>query len=243
MVLHQCFNTNSIDFHEWVFDHLEAKPKHKILELGCGNAVLWKKNKDRLPEEISVVLSDLSWGMALAAFQAVEKDKRFRPLVCDIQVFPARSEELFDQIIANHVFHHVPNLENVVQGIYEKLKPGGFLYTVTNGKDHMKEMYSMIQKAIPGFVPNLYLQKQYLLEDAPTILSKKFKNIEVIPFINDLWITEAKPLIAYIISMFGIKPFLTNENINHLEKYLMERIETEGGIKITKSTGIVIGSK
>ena len=35
----------------------------KILELGCGDANLWKKNKDRIPKDLDITLSDFSKGM------------------------------------------------------------------------------------------------------------------------------------------------------------------------------------
>lgn len=35
----------------------------KVLEIGCGDGTLWKENKDKLPENIEITLSDTSEGM------------------------------------------------------------------------------------------------------------------------------------------------------------------------------------
>lgn len=51
----------------------------KVLEIGCGDGTLWKENKDKLPENIEITLSDISEGMLRDARRnAGIGDHRFR---------------------------------------------------------------------------------------------------------------------------------------------------------------------
>jgi len=61
--LHDRFSTNKYGWHRWVFDQIRCPPKSRILELGCGTGLLWAKNRDRIPAEWDLVLSDFSPGM------------------------------------------------------------------------------------------------------------------------------------------------------------------------------------
>src|SRR5260370_2666107 len=49
--LHRRFSTNRGSWQRWVFDHLLAAfgPEERVLEVGCGPALLWRANLDRLP--------------------------------------------------------------------------------------------------------------------------------------------------------------------------------------------------
>jgi ubiquinone/menaquinone biosynthesis C-methylase UbiE len=55
-----------------VFDQLRDLPADaKVLEIGCGDGGLWKRNLDRLPAGWRIVMYDLSTGMLIAARAAL----------------------------------------------------------------------------------------------------------------------------------------------------------------------------
>src|SRR5438045_5542149 len=87
--LHKRFGTNPYGWHRWVFDRLNVAPHSRILELGCGPAYLWLENLDRMPDDLSVILSDLSAGMVEQARTNLKhKDNLFRFAVLDAQAVP-----------------------------------------------------------------------------------------------------------------------------------------------------------
>jgi ubiquinone/menaquinone biosynthesis C-methylase UbiE len=61
--LHRRFSTNKYGWHRWVFDHIKAAPDSNVLELGCGPGLLWRANRDRIPDDWHITLSDFSPGM------------------------------------------------------------------------------------------------------------------------------------------------------------------------------------
>lgn len=57
------FSTGSQEWMDWVYEKINLKQGAKILEIGCGNALLWKRNIYKLPNDIEIVLTDRSEGM------------------------------------------------------------------------------------------------------------------------------------------------------------------------------------
>src|SRR5690242_11207998 len=95
--------TQEAPWPRWVFDQFsgELPAQARILELGCGDGALWKKNRDRTPAGWRVVLCDLSPGMLEATgelgFARVRADAATLPFA------PAS----FDAVIANHMLYHM----------------------------------------------------------------------------------------------------------------------------------------
>jgi ubiquinone/menaquinone biosynthesis C-methylase UbiE len=63
------YNVNKYDWHEWCFDNMRIPNGARILELGCGNGMLWEKNSDKIHDSWDIILSDLSAGL----FEAVKE--------------------------------------------------------------------------------------------------------------------------------------------------------------------------
>ena len=61
-----CENKNS--WHEWVFDNLDFSNVTRVLELGCGNGILWKDNTHRVPE-----MYTLSYQIILEAWSTLHE--------------------------------------------------------------------------------------------------------------------------------------------------------------------------
>jgi len=108
----------------WVFDQFapQMRPDARILEIGCGDGALWRKNRDRLPAGWRVVLLDLSPGMLsatkdLASFARVQGDAVGLPF----------ADEHFDAVVANHMLYHVADRPRALAQIRRVLVPGGRL--------------------------------------------------------------------------------------------------------------------
>lgn len=61
--LHRLYSVNKEGWFPWIYRNLELKNGLKVLEIGCGNGMLWKENIQKIPDSISITLSDLSEGM------------------------------------------------------------------------------------------------------------------------------------------------------------------------------------
>ena len=83
--LHNKYSTNTQGWFPWIFDQCHMAEHSTVLELGCGDGSLWLENKEKIPKQLHVVLSDISEGMLRDTRRAIHanvKTSRF-----DFQVF------------------------------------------------------------------------------------------------------------------------------------------------------------
>lgn len=141
ILFHRLFSTNGYGWHRWIFDHLTNLPGDaRVLELGCGRGGVWAENRDRIPSDWEITLSDLSPGMIEEARLNLSGSGRlFDYEVIDAQSIPY-PEATFDGVVANHMLYHVPDRAKGIAEIYRVLKPDGLLFAATNGSDDMSAL-------------------------------------------------------------------------------------------------------
>lgn len=136
--LHARFSTNKYGWHRWIFDQLKIVAGSHMLELGCGPASLWSANRDRIPADWHITLSDFSEGMIENARQNLSSIQHpFSFAVIDAQTIPFADASL-DVVIANHMLYHVPDRPKALAEIQRVLKPEGRLYASTVGNQHLQ---------------------------------------------------------------------------------------------------------
>jgi ubiquinone/menaquinone biosynthesis C-methylase UbiE len=234
--LHRRFSVNTYGFHCWVFDHFPSGEKCKILELGCGPGFLWLSNQRRIPANWQIVLSDFSPGMLQEARQRLGEE-HFAYQVVDAQAIPF-ADESFDVVIANHMLYHVPNLPQALNEIRRVLKPGGHLYATTFGREYMRELDELIVKRWPASSwQGMGARVSFLLENGQKILAPFFAQITTYLYENALEVTEAEPLVAYVLS--GSRgSLLTSEQRESLTSLVRQELTTHGTLHITTASGM-----
>jgi ubiquinone/menaquinone biosynthesis C-methylase UbiE len=242
IALHRLFGTNSYPWQQWVFDQLELQPGMRILEVGCGPAELWQENLFRFPAGIRVTACDLSMGMLVKARQSLVEARDFWYMNIDAQAIPFPAC-YFDKVIANHMLYHVPDIDLAISEIWRVLKPGAMLCAATNGNKHMTELRNLISLFKPEYRGMEGAAKRFSLENSEQYLRKTFSRTKVRIFEADLIVTETEPLIAYILSMWGIYPELDKEKLTALAEHVQQIIATKGSFPITKSQGVAIAWK
>lgn len=237
--LHSLYSQNKEGWFPWIYRQCEIRPSMKILEVGCGDGALWTENLARLPEKISVTLSDISEGMLRDARRAAgASDRRFSYRRFDCTKIPFETAS-FDLVIANHVLFYCENLPSVCREIKRVLKPGGRFICSTYGKKHMQEVSSLVQSFDERIVLSAdKLYEKFGRENGSEILSCFFSEVNWISYEDSLFIPEAEPLISYILSCHG------NQNQYILEHYKEFRSfvsrKTKNGFSVTKDAGIFI---
>ena len=59
------YSTSKQNWYDWVYERLQIQSGQKILEIGCGNAILWAHNAYKIPENVEITLTDRSEGLKL----------------------------------------------------------------------------------------------------------------------------------------------------------------------------------
>ncbi len=242
--LHGRFQTNRYGWLRWIFDHFEAGQGWRVLDIGCGNGVLWSFNHARVGADWRATLADLSPGMVEEARgRLAEMPGTFRFVVADAQQIPF-ADASFDAVVANHMLYHVPGLDRGLREIRRVLRPGAKLYASTNGQDSLRELREMVRP----FAPDLPFvrgetAKAFGLESGAGHLGRYFEDVRQDRYEDSLAVTEAEPVIAYVLSVRGAKEALSAEAVDRLQRRIDERIASGGMFRVTKTQGMFVARR
>ena len=237
--LHRLFSSNKQGWFPWIYEQCQITEGMKILELGCGNGRLWIENKAKLPADCEIILSDISEGMIrdVRREQSLQDD-RFSFAAFDCHAIPYEDAS-FDLVIANHVLFYCKDVDRVCSEVGRVLKPGGRFVCGTYGVAHMQEVSRLVTQfddRITLSGENLY--EHFGKENGAQALAPYFAEVDWQQYEDALIVTQAEPLIEYVLSCHG------NQNQYILDKYNKFRKYVEGQIRngytITKDAGIFI---
>ena len=237
---HRRFSTNQYGWHPWVFDHLLGlPPRCRILELGCGPGSLWGQNLGRILPGWAVMLSDFSPGMVQEARQNLQAGQRhFKFAVVDAPSLPF-GDASHDAVIANHMLYHVPDRSQAFAEIRRILKPGGRFYASTNGKTHLQELHDLVFRFARCSGPmgkNPF--EVFALENGLDQMARWFSGVTLCRYADALVVTEAAPLVAYILSSNTWWSSTIYNKTTELTRFVEQELALRGAIRITKDSGL-----
>lgn len=237
--IHRRFSTNRYGWARWLFDIIATAPGPRVLELGCGPANLWVSNLARIPDNWQVTLSDFSPGMAAAAEGSLnEHAGRFRFQVINAQEIPF-DDGSCDTVIANHMLYHVPDLDRALSEIHRVLRPGGRLYASSVGREHLAELAAWSRSFGLNAISNEDIAERFGLETGAARLAPWFPAVTRHIYEDALMVTEAEPLIAYILSSMSADQAATVvDQLGAFAHFVDNELAAHGSLKITKASGL-----
>lgn len=238
--IHDRYSVNKYGWHRWVYDNLKLKENMKILEIGCGNGELWKRNSDRIPENCELYLTDISKGMIKDAEENLQELKwKIKFKAVDIENIEFENNT-FDVVICNHVLYYVKNKEKAFSEVKRVLKDNGIFYASTIGKDHMKDMINLAKeydKRIELTPDNPAMK--FGLENGKIQLSKFFNTVNILMYDDKLVVNKAQPIVDYIYSTYGnVDKIVKDKEL--FNKFIEDKIEKEGQLTIRKYSGLFV---
>jgi ubiquinone/menaquinone biosynthesis C-methylase UbiE len=230
--LHARFSTNPTRWFPWLFERFQSPASSAVLELGCGPGWLWLSNRERIPTGWQITLTDFSEGMLAEARQNLANaPDAFTFAVTDVQAIPY-PDDSFDIVIANHMLYHVPDIPAALAEIRRVLKAGGRFYASTLAGDYMQEFELFLPRRRPAHL-------SFNLDNGAELLAEQFEHMTLHRYDNTLVVTEAEPLIAYLVSMTpqsatGLQARIMRDAGPLVRRY----IEEHGEVRLTATSGL-----
>jgi ubiquinone/menaquinone biosynthesis C-methylase UbiE len=241
--LHEGFSINKYGWFPWVFDQFDLPSDCRILELGCGPGDMWLENMSRISPGWEVTLSDFSPGMLeQAKVNLKDQAHGFVFELIDGQSIPY-GDQRFEAVVANHMLYHVPDRPKALAEIRRVLKPKGQLYATTVGENHLRELPALLHKFDPNLTGDTLkgTENEFTLESGYPQLERFFSEVRIRRYEDDLVVTEAAPLVDYILS--GIKLGVSGYRRQAFTEFIEQELDQhDGAIRITKDSGLLIAA-
>lgn len=240
--LHRRFSHNPVPWFEWLASQVSLEQADRLLEVGCGNGQLWQHMDLEVLKKKDIYVTDISSGMVEDAARLLKESGRdfFRFETQDCQNL-RYGNACFDAVIANHVLFYVKNIGQAIGEIRRVLRPEGAFYCSTYGREHMKEITSLVQEFDPRItLSEVALYELFGLENGQAMLKEHFGSVEKVMYEDYLLVDEAEPLLDYILSCHGNQSEMLSKRQREFKRFLQKKIEEKGGIRITKMAGVFV---
>ncbi len=239
------YSTGKIPWADWVLANLELSEGMDILCLGCGNAANLVAMADKLPRNLTFLLTDYSEGMlekakeGLATKKAIMEEKNIR---ISYQIVDANCLSVlgsYDRITANHMLYHVEKRQDLFQKVKKLLKPDGMFCATTVGDTHMQELHEFVERFDAKIeMPFQRVSCGFRLENGREQLQTVFDRIECVICDSDILVDEAEPVYEYVYSYPGNAGEVIKDRKEEFLREVEGIIEKEGAFYIHKSTGM-----
>ena len=162
---------------------------------------------------------------------------RFSSGVVDCHQIP-QPDAWFHRVTANHVLFYLRDLDQALAEVRRVLRPGGRFICSTYGEAHMRE----ISELAAGFDERISLSEVPLsdvfgLENGERILRKQFSQVELRRYRDELVVTQAQPMIDYILSCHGNQREYIRGRYDEFKEYIQKKLEKNHAFRITKDAG------
>ena len=155
----------------------------------------------------------------------------FNYAVANAQEIPY-PDSSYDGVIANHMLYHMPDIPAAIAEIRRVLKDGGRFYASTLSSEYLHEMAQFLPPREPAHL-------RFNLENGAEFLSERFERVTLHRYANTLVVTEAEPLIAYIVSMTPASDTEMHERIRvGIGQRLREYFASHGELRLTANAGL-----
>jgi SAM-dependent methyltransferase len=128
-------NVEGDDPRDFAFEAVAEVAPQRVLEVGGGEGELAERVRDELGAEVIGV--DQSERMV-----EIQQAKGIDARCGDVEDLPFGDAE-FDVALAAWMLYHVPGLDRALAELARVLRPGGRLVAVTNGVEHLQELWDL----------------------------------------------------------------------------------------------------
>jgi SAM-dependent methyltransferase len=132
---------------------------------------------------------------------------------------------------------HVPDRPQALSEIRRVLRPDGRFYASTVGVGHLCEIGELVRRFDPEIIFGIGDEANFTLESGAQQLAPHFSSVVLRRYEDALVVTEAEPLIAYILSG-RVGASLEGGRAKELAIFIQGEFTEHGALHITKDAGL-----
>mgnify|MGYP001028982017 CR=1 FL=1 len=239
---HDKYSINKYGFRNWMFDKYKIFDGCKILELGCGNGIMWDEKYKELPQNVELVISDFSEGMCNIVKQKHLEHNNVQVEQIDIQKIPYK-DETFDIVIANHMLCHVSDVDKAIEEVHRVLKNNGIFYASTLGTNGFQKYLNQKFKEFNLNMNYFNIENwSFTLKNGKEVLEKKFNNIQMDEYKDSIEISDENVFVEWIFTSVVMQNLDKNQ-FKGLAQHFAKDKDEKGIIHIPKQIGCFIAIK
>lgn len=254
--IHQRHTVPRVDFVQWVLDLICWVGDEQVLDVGCGSGNYVEPVAERLTrvaspltQTVQHVIGDLSLGM----LRDLRHTSDLPVINLDVTSLPISADSC-DVVLANHLLHHVSDVDQAVSECRRVLREKGQLLAATNSQSTMAELAALIRAGYDRLgVPLSALPDKpfgnFSLENGQSILSRQLANVERHTLHTALVFSEAKSLLTFINSTRSLyEPNLPNTVswdvlLTAWHDMIADHIALHGEFRVSKISGAFVALK
>ena len=249
--IHANYTVPDTSYVEWVIDRHAWQPGESVLDIGCGPGLYYPALITNHPD-VQYTGIDLLASM-LDNHPAKTDDAQL--VLGDVQRLPF-ADNTFDVVLANHILHHVPDVEVAVVEMKRVLKPSGVLLSATNSVHTMPEFQFLMRRAIVLLTRTGAAQVRapemptdhYALENGTRVLSRHFFGVVRHDLPNALVFPEVEPAMTYLESTRELREAALPDDVVWddvmmiVRQQIRQLIKHMGELVIKKQSGVLVAS-
>lgn len=245
------YSTAKETWYQWLFEKFELKENMHVLDVGCGNASIWLEMREKIPNGVCITLVDISRAMLdtakkkLMTYKNDFERRNIQFIYQEMDVINLSIDGIYDRVLANHMLYHIADDKRdcLIKRMGELTKVDGKFFASTVGKNHMKELFDLIQEFAPQAEVPDWMSQGFCLENGEEQIMPHFSKVEVWKHDNNLLVPDVNAIFDYLASLPGNINSIVIKNEQRLKEYLKKKISEDQPYFIQKATGVVIACK
>lgn len=237
------------DWYPWLFRQLQIQEGERILDIGGGYGLVWRRSFTQIPQNVQIVVLDKS-PEQIDLLQSFVNENR--TLLKKGSSFTFENADLnqvsygvaaYDCIVSLHMWPYVENKAAYLDRAFQALKPRGRMCANVNWRDYAQGLDGLLK----GFSRDLDIRQQSekgleYLQEIERAFRARFPGTDCRLYENELHISDSDDLYRFLLDRNAIGKQIAGYGHEFI-KYLDEYLKKEGEIVIPGYAKLMTGEK
>ncbi|WP_026526172.1 MerR family transcriptional regulator [Butyrivibrio sp. VCD2006] len=234
---------DGIEWYEKIFDSMEFEKSDTVLDLGISYGLLYRKNWDRMPANLTVDGYDIHESWADNLDEDLRENREPVPDDMKIQVHFSNLEDeetwkeirkkKYSKVMAHYFMAYMSDMEAIMKNVADVLTDGGFFSVTYLGVGSENDFWEKLIDEM-GLDKSFALKKRKSIYDRQSVfegqLSKYFSKVVPVVLPGPLRFDDSEELFNRMLKRFDQAAKYLNDHKEKIIEFFDKRIERDGHI-------------